>query len=189
MTGGGDVSVQSSGLSINLVTKSGSNVFKGTRARARIENDAMQGGNVTEELFSSGTTGLLSGNPIKKISNYSVEYGGPIKRNRLWWWAAADHQDINAGVINFFDRERRRLLPARWSRRSAAGIVRGHAITYDELDERAEVPAERQDADQEPVVEVQLPAERARTSSSTCSRATTSSATPAAPARTRRRKR
>src|SRR3954471_3743446 len=29
-TGGGDVSVQSSGLSINLVTKSGSNTFKGT---------------------------------------------------------------------------------------------------------------------------------------------------------------
>src|SRR6476620_9223926 len=29
-TGGGDVSVQSAGLAINLVTKSGSNVFKGT---------------------------------------------------------------------------------------------------------------------------------------------------------------
>ena len=102
VTGGGDVSVQSSGLSINLVTKSGSNVFKGT-ALGTYENDAMQGGNVTREMFYSGSTGLLSGNPIKKISNYSVEYGGPIKRNKLWWWAAADHQDINTGVINFFD--------------------------------------------------------------------------------------
>ena len=46
ITGGGDVSVQSSGLSINLVTKSGSNVFKGT-AVATFENDATQGNNVT----------------------------------------------------------------------------------------------------------------------------------------------
>ena len=34
-TGGGDVSVQSSGLAINLVTKSGSNKFKGTLRSAR----------------------------------------------------------------------------------------------------------------------------------------------------------
>ena len=39
--GGGDVSVQSSGLAINLVTKSGSNVFKGS-AVGTFENDAMQ---------------------------------------------------------------------------------------------------------------------------------------------------
>jgi hypothetical protein len=55
-TGGGDVSVQSSGLSINLVSKSGSNVFKGT-AVATFENDAMQANNVTPELFYSGTSG------------------------------------------------------------------------------------------------------------------------------------
>ena len=40
--GGGDVSVQSSGLAINLVTKSGSNVFKGT-AMATYENDKHAG--------------------------------------------------------------------------------------------------------------------------------------------------
>ena len=41
INGGGDVSVQSRGLSINLVTKSGSNVFKGS-AVGTFENDAMQ---------------------------------------------------------------------------------------------------------------------------------------------------
>ena len=102
VTGGGDVSVQSSGLSINLVTKSGSNVFKGT-ALTTFENDAMQSTNVTEELFNSSSNGFLSGNPIQRIGNYSVEYGGPIKRNRLWFWAAGDWQDINTGVLNFFD--------------------------------------------------------------------------------------
>ena len=101
-TGGGDVSVQSSGLAINLVTKSGSNVFKGS-VNGTFENDAMQGNNVTKELFDAGANGFLSGNPLKRISNYSVEYGGPIMKNKLWFWGAADKQDINVGIVNFFD--------------------------------------------------------------------------------------
>jgi Carboxypeptidase regulatory-like domain len=101
-TGGGDVSVQSSGLAINLVTKSGSNVFKGS-AVYTFENDATQNNNVTKELFDLGSNGFLSGNPLKKIANYSVEYGGPILKNKLWFWGAADKQDINVGILNFFE--------------------------------------------------------------------------------------
>jgi len=101
--GGGDVSVQSSGLSINLVTKSGSNVFKGSVV-GTFQNDAMQGNNVSEDQFSRGTGGFLSGAPVKRIYNVSGEYGGPLVRNRLWWWVALDRQDINVGVVNFFDR-------------------------------------------------------------------------------------
>ena len=101
-TGGGDVSVQSSGLSINLVSKSGSNVFKGT-AVGTFENDNMQSNNVSQAQFEAGSNGLLSGNPLQKITNLSAEYGGPIMKNRLWFWAAADRQDINTGVLNFFD--------------------------------------------------------------------------------------
>ena len=84
VTGGGDVSVQSSGLFINLVTKSGSNVFKGT-GTLTFENDAMQAQNVTEELFNAGGsngTGL-SGNPLHRVGNYSGEAGGPIEESPL----------------------------------------------------------------------------------------------------------
>ncbi|HEX6323544.1 MAG TPA: hypothetical protein VFZ36_07455, partial [Vicinamibacterales bacterium] len=102
VNGGGDVSIQSSGLSINLITKSGSNVFKGSVV-GTFENDKMQAQNVTQGLFDRGTGGFLSGAPIKRISNVSGEFGGPIIRNRLWFWGSADHQDINAGVLNFFD--------------------------------------------------------------------------------------
>jgi len=101
-TGGGDVSVQSSGLSINLVTKSGSNVFKGS-ATGTFENDKMQAQNVSQAQFAAGQNGFLSGNPIKKIDVLSAEYGGPILKNRLWFWAGVDRQDINVGIVNFFD--------------------------------------------------------------------------------------
>ena len=77
-------------------------MFKGS-AVATFENDAMQASNVTQSCSTPGANGFLSGNPIQKIAIYSVEYGGPIMKNRLWFWAAADKQDINAGVINFFD--------------------------------------------------------------------------------------
>jgi Carboxypeptidase regulatory-like domain len=103
VTGGGDVSIQSSGLYINLVTKSGSNVFKGS-ANYTFENASMQSQNVTEALFNAGGsrgTGL-SGNPLHKIANYSAEFGGPIKKNLLWFWGGWDFQDINVGVAQFF---------------------------------------------------------------------------------------
>jgi carboxypeptidase family protein len=110
VTGGGDVSVQSGGLFINLVTKSGSNVFKGT-GTITFENASMQSQNVSEKLFNSAGQGGISGNPLHRIGNYSVEAGGPIKRNRLWYWGSMDHQDINVGITNFFDNNNPACVP------------------------------------------------------------------------------
>ena len=130
VNGGGDVSVQSSGLSINLVTKSGSNVFKGS-AVGTFENDKMQSQNVTRELFNAGSNGFLSGNPLQKIYNISGEVGGPIVKNRLWFWIAGDKQDINVGVLNFFDATKgglcQQLVDAQ-----KAGTLSG-LVTFDQL--------------------------------------------------------
>jgi hypothetical protein len=129
-TGGGDVSVQSSGLAINLVTKSGSNVFKGT-FNGTFENDKMQGQNVTKELFDAGSNGFLSGNPLKKIDVFSIEAGGPILKDRLWYWGSYDRQDINVGITNFFDESKGGfcgdLIAAQKSRQL------GSLVTYDRL--------------------------------------------------------
>jgi hypothetical protein len=132
VNGGGDVSVQSSGLAINLVTKSGSNVFKGS-AVTTFENDAMQGQNVTRELFNAGAGGFLSGNPLQKILVTSGEFGGPIKKNRLWFWAAGDRQDINVGVLNFFDGTKGGLCSDLLAAQ-AAGALKSSA-SFDRLDE------------------------------------------------------
>jgi hypothetical protein len=134
--GGGDVTVQSSGLSINLVTKSGSNVFKGS-AVGTFENDKMQNNNVSAEQFVQGTSGFLSGAPIKKIYNISGEYGGPIIKNRLWWWAAADKQAINAGVVNFFDRAKPECVLYADAQRAGSLAVTGTTgtvIPYSDLE-------------------------------------------------------
>ncbi len=128
--GGGDVSVQSSGLSINLVTKSGSNVFKGSVV-GTFQNDDMQANNVSEDYFNRGTSGFLSGAPVFKIYNISGEYGGPVVRNRLWWWVALDKQDINAGVVNFYDRAKSAECNAYADSQRAGSLL--SSISYGDL--------------------------------------------------------
>jgi hypothetical protein len=132
--GGGDVTVQSSGLSINLVTKSGSNVFKGSTL-GFFSNDKTQGNNVSKALFDAGAGGFLSGNPIKRITNYSFEYGGPILKNRLWFWGAADNQDINAGVVNFFDPGGGQLCQDLIAAQRAGSSNLRALATYDKLED------------------------------------------------------
>ena len=131
INGGGDVTVQSSGISINLITKSGSNVFKGS-AVGTLTNDAMQFQNVSEELFKKGTGGFLSGAPLNRVTNVTFEYGGPIVQNRLWFWGNADHQDINTAVLNYYDASKSAQCAA-YADAQRLGTLTG-TITYDDLD-------------------------------------------------------
>ena len=133
-TGGGDVSVQSSGLAINLVTKSGSNVFKGTAIdHLRERQDAVRATS-PRSCSTPAPNGFLSGNPLQKIAIYSIEAGGPIVKDRLWFWGSADHQDINVGVAQLLRRQQGRVL--RGSGRGTEEAVRWlGAITFDNLDE------------------------------------------------------
>jgi hypothetical protein len=96
-TGGGDASMESGNAAINLVTKSGSNTLRGT-SRFFVVNDALQADNGTPELRAIGAG---SGNPIHEISDYGVEVGGPIVRDRAWFWGAAARNDIRVGIIGF----------------------------------------------------------------------------------------
>jgi hypothetical protein len=131
-TGGGDVSVQSSGLSINLVTKSGSNVFKGS-ATGTFENSSMQAQNVSQAQFNAGQNGFLSGNPIKKIDVVSAEYGGPILKNRLWFWGGADRQDINVGIVNFFDASKGDFCQQLVAAQKQGSSALHNLVTYDKI--------------------------------------------------------
>jgi hypothetical protein len=102
-TGGSDASVQSGGLNINLISKSGSNVFKGTASGA-YEDDNMQWRNITRDLFYGGGSAAspLTGTPMLKNYEYGGDAGGPILRNRLWYWGAARKNMINNRVVGFF---------------------------------------------------------------------------------------
>lgn len=97
-TGGADASIQGGGVSVNMITRSGSNQFRGS-ARVHDANERFESDNVSSDLRAQGAT---SGNPITNILEYGAEVGGPISRDKAWFWAAAARNDITVGVLNFF---------------------------------------------------------------------------------------
>ena len=97
-TGGADVTMQSPGVGVNLVTKSGTDKFRGS-ARFYVTDEKFQSINVTDDLRKQGAT---SGNPIQNIKDYGVEVGGPIKKGRAWVWGSYGKQNINVGINNFY---------------------------------------------------------------------------------------
>jgi len=97
-TGGADASQQTGGVGINFVTRSGTNRFKGS-GRLYNTNEKFQGDNVDDELRAAGAG---SGNPIQNINDYGVEVGGPIVRNKLWYWGSYGKQNVEVGVLGFY---------------------------------------------------------------------------------------
>ena len=97
-TGGADASQQTGGVGINLVTRGGTNLFKGT-GRLFNTNERFQSDNVTTEIRDAGAG---SGNPIQNINDFGFEVGGPILRDKLWFWGSYGRQDINVGVVGFY---------------------------------------------------------------------------------------
>ncbi len=98
-TGGADPRVQSGGVALNFVTKRGGNVFHGQayfyRTGEKFGEFAMQAKNVPAEMEAKGYVG----NRINQIKDFGFEVGGPILKDRLWFWAAYGVQDIKMWAI------------------------------------------------------------------------------------------
>src|SRR5262249_58753755 len=96
-TGGVDVTQQTGGVGINLVTKSGTDRFKGS-SRYYVTDKALESQNVTDAQRRQGAS---SGNPIQNIKDYGLEAGGPLKRGRAWIWGAVGQQTGGGGRRGF----------------------------------------------------------------------------------------
>jgi hypothetical protein len=93
------------GLTMNLIVKSGSNTFKGSGSIG-YQNGDMQGKNVTPELLAKGYAPGV--NKFTSLKDFYGEIGGPILKDRLWFYAS--HRDASSGnfipgFIRLADRE------------------------------------------------------------------------------------
>lgn len=96
-TAGGDASQEASGVAINFVTKTGGNNFRGS-GRIFDANKRFQSSNTPAEVAAQGGG---AGNPLKDVIEYGVEMGGPIKRDKAWFWGAINRQNIDVGILGF----------------------------------------------------------------------------------------
>lgn len=96
--GGADVSMQTPGVAVNLVTKSGTDKLRGS-GRYYVTSDRFESQNVTDAIRRQGVS---TGNPIQSIDDYGFEVGGPVKKGRAWFWGSYGKQDIKVGVNGFY---------------------------------------------------------------------------------------
>jgi hypothetical protein len=93
-TGGSDLTLRGSGVTLNLVTKRGSNELKGL-ARYFYASDRWQSDNTPEETRDQD----LQSNRTALLRDYGIEAGGPLIKDRLWAWGAWGRNDISLDLI------------------------------------------------------------------------------------------
>lgn len=97
-TGGNDLSVMTGGVGLNFITKRGTNTFHAT-ARSYLSSHKLQSNNVPDSLKTDSRINVPS-NPdkaadrIDQINDWGIDISGPLVKDKLWFWAAYNKNDI-----------------------------------------------------------------------------------------------
>src|SRR6185295_9196566 len=98
-TGGADLKVATGGVGLNFVTKRGTNNFHGA-LRGYFTHKDLQATNIPDELKADARLRLPDGtfsdkaDHIDQIADYGFDLGGPIVKDKLWFWGSWGKQDI-----------------------------------------------------------------------------------------------
>jgi len=88
--GGSDISVQTGGVSVNMVTKRGGNKVS-LGGRFYLTDGKFQNQAVPQTLLDEGLRGI---NKIVEIRDYGFSLGGPLVNEKIWYWIAWGTTDI-----------------------------------------------------------------------------------------------
>jgi hypothetical protein len=86
------------GVQINMIPREGGNTFSGTFIGS-FASSRMQGDNFTQDLRDRG---LRTPDSIKRIADANPAFGGPIKRDRLWFFGTALYSSAQNYVAGMF---------------------------------------------------------------------------------------
>jgi len=95
-TSGAGADVATGGVRINMIPREGGNRFSGSLF-AGGSSGKWQADNVTDELRARG---LVNGNRVDLIADFNVGVGGPIKKDKLWFFATWRRIASNDFVAN-----------------------------------------------------------------------------------------
>lgn len=108
-TGGTDVTKNSAGVQVNLVTKRGSNEFRGSARFYNTQANGYFGGalkqsqpDIQDELYTANFQTELAGAQIRKIEDIGFEAGGAAIQDRLFFWGSWGQNDIQQNAATGF---------------------------------------------------------------------------------------
>ena len=102
-TSGAGADVSAGGVRLNIIPKDGGNRFNGSFFAGWTDGN-WQGNNFTDELRSRG---LRAVGKVDRIYDFNAGQGGPILRDRLWFYASARAWSVDAPIADVFYRDGR----------------------------------------------------------------------------------
>src|SRR5438445_4178129 len=96
----GGISAESSGggVRLNMIPKDGGNVLKGD-VFFSATGESLQADPLTPELVSQG---LQAGNALQSIHDLNISAGGPIRKDKVWFFGSIRHWGVNQTLANSF---------------------------------------------------------------------------------------
>jgi len=98
ITSGGLGEIETAGLTMNIVPKQGGNRFSGLLFTSGF-SEGMQSDNFTPELVARGAT---QPTPVTRVYDVNASAGGPIIRDRLWYYGTFRVQGQRQNTQNVF---------------------------------------------------------------------------------------
>jgi len=92
--------VQVGGLVLNMITKSGSNKLGGGIS-VYGENDTFQSDNIPDKTLNPQYANVGTGNPLDYYFEWGGDIGGPIIKDKLWFYGAFRKTDISRFIIGY----------------------------------------------------------------------------------------
>jgi len=101
-TAGQPITQQTGGAGLNFVVKRGTNMVHGG-ARGYFDSEATEWSNVPAELAAAGVTPETADH-TKQITDFGADFGGPLLRDKMWFYASYSVQDVKLQRRNIVDR-------------------------------------------------------------------------------------
>jgi hypothetical protein len=98
LTSGGLGEMETAGLTMNIVPKQGGNSFSGL-AFVSGYSKGMLADNFDDDLRSRGVTVPA---PVYRVYDFNIAAGGPIVRDRLWYYMSVREQGSRQNTLNTF---------------------------------------------------------------------------------------
>src|SRR5713226_6783248 len=100
-TSGGLGEAETAGLQINIVPKQGGNRMSGLLFASGFSK-GMQASNYTSELAARGVT---QPNPVYRVYDINVAVGGPIAKDKLWYYMSVREQGQRQNTLNLYSNQ------------------------------------------------------------------------------------